>query len=144
MSLREANLWFLAFLEVRESIFSTFSGPIRILAQKSTKIAQLQLGMCLLTHFMAKTVLPKTERSAIFGLWPFWRGASKFFPLFWSHMNPGTKILQNIQITAWKVPPNSRWWSESCFKNNKILDTSYSYTKLKVYFSKISAESGNV
>ena len=59
MSLWEANSWFLAFLKVSEAIFSTFSGPIRILGQKSTKIAQLKLGMCLLTHFMAKTVLRK-------------------------------------------------------------------------------------
>ena len=45
------------FFKVSASIFFTFSGSIWILAQKSTKIAQLQLGMCLLTHFMAKTVL---------------------------------------------------------------------------------------
>ena len=54
--------------------------------------------MFFLSHFMAKTVFQKTERSAIFGLWPFWRGASKFFPLFLVPFESWHKNLQNIQI----------------------------------------------
>ena len=82
MSLREANLWFLAFLEVRESIFSIFSGPIRILAQKSTKITQLQLGMCLLTYFMAKTVLRNEFKNDEFMVFAFLKVSESIFSIF--------------------------------------------------------------
>ena len=107
MSLREANLWLLAFFKVSESLFSIFSCPIRIVAQKSTKITQLQLGMCLLSHFMAKTVLRNEfTRSKFLFFGPFEGQWINIFHFFWSHSNPGTKIYKNSPTTAWNVPPN--------------------------------------
>ena len=63
--------------------FFHFFGSIWILAQESNKISNLQLGMCLLTHFMAKTVLRKEfTRSEFYGFWPIWRSEYQYFPLF--------------------------------------------------------------
>ena len=75
---------------------------------KIYKISNLQLGMCLLTHFMAKTVLRKEfTRSEFYGFWPIWRSEYQYFPLFLVPFESWHKNLQNIQITAWNVPPNS-------------------------------------
>ena len=64
--------------------------------------------MCLLTHFMAKTVLRKEfTRSEFYGFWPIWRSEYQYFPLFLVPFESWHKNLQNIQITAWNVPPNS-------------------------------------
>ena len=95
------------FFKVRASIFFTFSGSIWILAQKTTKIAQLQLGMCLLTHFMAKTVLRNEFTKCEFVVFgQFEDQWIHIFHFFWSHSNPGTKINKISPITAWNVPPN--------------------------------------
>ena len=95
------------FFKVSASIFFTFSGSIWILAQKSTKIAQLQLGMCLLTHFMTKNVLQNEFTRSEFLVFGLFEGQRiNIFHFFWSHSNPGTKIYKNSHTTAWNVPPN--------------------------------------
>ena len=95
------------FFKVSAPIFFTFSGSIWILAQISTKIAKLQLGMCLLTHFMTKNVLRNEfTRSEFMVLGLFGGQRINIFHFFWSHSNPGTKIYKNSPTTAWNVPPN--------------------------------------
>ena len=74
---------------------------------KIYKISKLQLGMCLQTLFMAKTVLRKEimrSEIMVFGL--FGGRCTNIFHFFWSHSNPGTKIYKNSPTTARNVPPN--------------------------------------
>ena len=78
------------------------SCDIRFGMEEVQNIKKVEWNVFSWSHFMAKTVFQKSERSAIFGLWPFWRGASKFFPLFWSHMNPGTKIYKISKLQLGK------------------------------------------
>ena len=60
---------------------------------KIYKISKLQLGMFLLTHFMAKTVMRNEFTRCQFMVFGLFEGQSiNVFHFSWSHSNPGTQI----------------------------------------------------